>query len=113
MPEQNKTYTNETQEEIFTFLETKDPILLLYIKFISSNFLKPIEINRLKVSDINLKDKTIKFKAKNSPLKTKIILDILLDDLPHLSNLNKNNPLFTPKGLDGVWDTTNQNKRDY
>ena len=113
IPERNKTYTNETQEGIFKFLETKDPMLLLYIKFICYNFLRPIEVNRLKVGDINLKDKTIQFKAKNSPLKTKIIPDILLDDLPDLSNLNKNNPLFTPKGLGEVWDTTNQNKKDY
>ena len=71
VPERNKTYTKETQEAIFEFLETEDPILLLYIKFISYNFLRPIEVCRLKVGDINLEDKIITFKAKNSPLKTK------------------------------------------
>lgn len=113
IPERNKTYTNETQEEIFKFLETKDPTLLLYIKFISYNFLRPIEVNRLKIGDINLIDKTIQFKAKNSPLKTKIIPNILIDDLPDLSTMDKNFHLFTPKGLGGVWDTTDQNRRDY
>jgi integrase len=54
IPERNKTYTQDTQEEIFIYLEEKDPILLLYIKFISYNFLRPIEVCRLKVGDINL-----------------------------------------------------------
>ena len=112
-PERHKTYSNETQKEIFSYLETKDPVLLLYIKFIYYNFLRPIEVNRLKVGDINLKEKTLQFKAKNSPLKTKIIPDILIDDLPDLSNLDKNNPLFARNTLGGVWETTVENKRNY
>jgi integrase len=68
IPERNKTYTNEIQEEIFEYLEKKDPILLLYIKFISFNFLPPIEVSRLTIGDINTIDKTIQFKAKNSAL---------------------------------------------
>ena len=113
VPERNKTYTKETQEAIFEFLETEDPILLLYIKFISYNFLRPIEVNRLMVGDINLKDKIIAFKAKNSPLKTKIIPDILIDDLPNLSELDKKNPLFTIHGLGNPWNATPQNRRDH
>ncbi len=58
IPERNKTYTQEVQEDIFNYLEKKDPILLLYIKFISYNFLRPIEVSRLKVGDINIKNKT-------------------------------------------------------
>jgi len=113
IPERNKTYTNETQEEIFRFLKTEDPILLLYIKFISYNFLRPIEVNRLKVGDINLENKTIQFKAKNSPLKTKIIPNILIEDLPDLSNLPKTNPLFTRNEIGGEWAATVENRRGY
>jgi integrase len=113
IPERNKTYTNEVQEAIFTYLEKEDPVLLLYIKFVSFNFLRPIEVNRLNVGDLNLKDKTIKFKAKNSPLKTKIIPNILMEELPDLSKLEKSNPLFTPYGYGEKWDTTIENRRDY
>ncbi|MDV7188442.1 site-specific integrase [Lutibacter sp. TH_r2] len=113
IPERNKTYTKEIQEQIFEYLEKKDPILLLYIKFISYNFLRPIEVNRLKVGDINLEEKTISFKAKNSPLKTKIIPDILIQDLPDLTGLKKENPLFTPDKFGGEWTTSEKNKRDY
>lgn len=112
-PERNKTYTNEVQEDIFRHLEDRDPLLLLYIKFVSYNFLRPIEVNRLKIGDINLKNKTIQFKAKNSPLKTKIIPDLLLQDLPEISKMEKNHFLFTPEQLGAVWETNEDSKRDY
>ncbi|WMI70061.1 site-specific integrase [Mangrovimonas sp. YM274] len=112
-PERNKTYSNETQEAIFEYLEEKDPILLLYIKFISYNFLRPIEVCRLKVKDINVNNRTIQFKAKNSPLKTKIIPEILWNELPNLSKMDSESVLFTPDKLGGDWDTALINKRDY
>jgi len=113
IPERNKTYTTEKQEEIFTHLEKTDPILLLFIKFISYNFLRPIEVCRLKVGDLNLVNNTIQFKAKNSNFKTKIIPEILLNDLPDLSGLDKNLFLFTPDKVAGEWSTEISNKRDY
>jgi integrase len=113
IPERNKTYTTQTQEAIFEYLEKNDPILLLYIKFISYNFLRPIEVSRLTVGDINVNDRTIQFKAKNSPLKTKIVPEILWDELPDLSKLNKEWVLFTPQEFGGVWETREENRRDY
>jgi len=113
IPQRNKTYSKEKQEEIYKYLEKEDTLLLLYIKFISYNFLRPIEVCRLKVGDIDLKNKVIKFKAKNSPLKTKIIPDLLINDLPDLSTMNKSLCLFTPDQIGGKWETDVDNKRDY
>jgi integrase len=113
IPKRNKTYTPEKQEEIFEYLEKQDKNLLLFIKFISYNFLRPIEVCRLKVGDINLDTKTIQFQAKNSPLKTKIIPDLLIKEIPNLSMLNKKNFLFTPNEIGGEWETALENKRDY
>ena len=113
IPERNKTYTKETQEAIFEYLKNEDPILLLYIKFISYNFLRPIEVCRLKVGDINLEDKIITFKAKNSPLKTKIIPEILWKSLPDLKVLKKEALLFTPDQIGGLWEAELGNRRDY
>ena len=112
-PERNKTYSLEKQTEIFEYLKTEDPILLLYIQFISYNLLRPIEVCRLKIKDINLQEKLIQFKAKNSPLKTKRIPDILLKELPDLSQLNGDWYLFTPDKIGGEWDTIENNRRDY
>ena len=113
IPQRNKTYTQETQEAIFKHLEEEDPILLLFIKFISFNFLRPIEVCRLSVGSIDLDNKTVQFKAKNSPLKTKIIPELLFNELPDLSKLNKEHSLFTPEKIGERWDTTTDNKRDY
>ena len=113
IPERNKTYSVTMQEKIFAYLEKEDPILLLYIKFISYNLLRPIEVCRVRIKDVNLIDKTIQFKAKNKPFKTKIIPEILLKDLPDLSNINKDYFLFTPDKIGGEWDATENNRRDH
>ena len=94
-------------------MEITDPILLLYIKFVSYGFLRPIEVCRLKVKDIKLESKTVEFKAKNSPMKTKIIPEILWNDLPDLEKLDKEAVLFTPEKIGGAWETEIGNRRDY
>ena len=68
---------------------------------------------RLKIGDINLSNKTIQFKAKNSPLKTKIIPEILINALPEISKMDKKLFLFTPEKIGGEWDTKEINKRNY
>lgn len=112
-PERNKTYSKNTQEKIFSYLEDKDPHLLLFIKFISYNFLRPIEVCRIQIKDINLEQRTITFKAKNKLSKIKIIPDILFNELPDLSEFNPEDYLFTQHQLGGQWDATENNKRDY
>ncbi len=113
VPERNKTYSQDLQEKIFDYLEVADPILLLYIKFISYNFLRPIEVCRLKVKNLDLKHKKLQVKAKNSPLKTKIIPELLWSDLPNLNKLDKESLLFTPDKIGGEWEAALGNRRDY
>jgi integrase len=113
IPLRNKSYTNDQQEDIFNYLEKKDPLLLLFIKFISYNFLRPKEVCRLTIGDINLSEQTLVFKAKNKPLKIKRIPSILLDDLPDLSQMDKELFLFTPDKLGGIWDVSADSRRDH
>nr|WP_246474357.1 site-specific integrase [Arenibacter arenosicollis] len=77
-PTRNKTYTPSMEREIDTHLKEKDPLLRLFIQFICFNFLRPIEVCRLKIQDLDLQDGKIYVKAKNSPVKIKIIPEILL-----------------------------------
>jgi integrase len=113
VPERNKTYTTTEQKDIFNYLEKHDAVLYLFVQFISYNFLRPVEVCRLKIGDIDLIDKKLYVKAKNKPVKIKIIPDILIKQLPNLSNLNKNDFLFTPNVIGGQWETKENNKRDY
>ncbi|QNM86762.1 site-specific integrase [Polaribacter pectinis] len=113
IPERNKTYTTTEQKDIFKYLEKHDAVLYLFVQFISYNFLRPVEVCRLKIGDIDLIDKKIYVRAKNKPVKVKIIPDILINQLPDLSKLNKHDFLFTPNKIGGQWETKENNKRDY
>lgn len=112
-PTRNKSYTVNQQKEIFDYLQNEDTTLLLFIKFVSYNFLRPIEVCRLRVGDINIDENTLSFKAKNSAFKTKIIPKILSKELPDLSKLGKDDFLFTPEGIGGKWNGSDDTKRNY
>ncbi|MBZ9628172.1 site-specific integrase [Psychroflexus sp. CAK1W] len=111
VPKRNKTYTPDQEKKINTHLEKHDPTLHLFIKFISFNFLRPIEVCRLKIRDVDLKDKKLYVKAKNQPVKIKIIPDILIKDIPDLSKLPGNTLLFGRFGIGEAWNATETNRR--
>ncbi|GAB5563766.1 MAG: hypothetical protein Wins2KO_08290 [Winogradskyella sp.] len=110
-PKRHKTYSDKEQERIFQHLEENDPILLLFIKFISYNFLRPVEVCRLKVKDINLEEQTLQYTSKTKNLAIKLIPDILFNQLPDLSLLDPNDFLFTPKKIGGKWNASEINRR--
>lgn len=111
-PERNKTYTSTQIKEIQKLLNS-EPVLSLMIAFVSYNFLRPLEVCRLKIKDIDLVDKKIMVRAKNKKVKVKIIPDIVFDLLPDLSNLDPNSYFITPFGFGCEWNTTEVNKRNY
>jgi len=82
---------------------------------VAYNFLRPQEVNRLKIKDIDLKEKRLYFQSKTKSLKTKRIPSIILDELFKL-DLNKYDPefyLFTPGNEPALWKTDDKNKRNY
>jgi len=84
-PTRNKTYTPAMERDIDDYLQENDTLLRLLTQFISYCLLRPIEICRLKIGDLDIQDRKIYVKAKNSPVKIKIIPEILLEQLPDLS----------------------------
>ena len=112
-PERNKTYSIIQETNILKHLETSDPILLLFIQFISYNYLRPVEVCRLKVGDLDIEGKKLFVKAKNKAVKVKIIPQKIIDLLPELKNINKEHFLFTPTQIGGEWDAEENNRRDY
>lgn len=112
-PKRHKAYSEEMQKEIFGYLFKEDKILLLFLKFVSFGFMRPQEVCRIRIGDIDLENKTVQFKAKNSHLKTKIVPEILWNVLPDLSNLKKRHFLFTPEKIGGDWEAESENRRDH
>ncbi|MGV9004716.1 tyrosine-type recombinase/integrase [Flavobacterium sp.] len=112
-PERNKTFSDVKQVDIYNYLERNDALLLLFIQFISYNFLRPVEVCRLKIKDIDIIEKILHVRAKNQPIKIKIIPDILLNELPDFTGMNHEHYLFTPNGFGMGWDAKENNRRDY
>lgn len=111
-PERNKTYSVTQEKDILEYIEQNDAVLLLYIQFITYNFLRPVEVNRLKLNDLDLEGKKLFVRAKNKPVKVKIIPQKIIDLLPDLSNMNPNHYLFTPNAIGAEWDAEENNRRD-
>lgn len=111
-PKRNKTYALNIVDGLYDFLKDNDPQLLFFIKMVSYNFLRPIEVCRLKVGDINIGQKELQVRAKNKLVKTKIIPDQILDELKKLDLSNADHFLVSPEGV-GPWDTTETNRRNY
>lgn len=113
-PKTDRTFTKKQLSKIVNWLKINDPYLLLYIKFVAYNFLRPVEVNRLKVKDINLDERLLYFKAKNKPLKIKRIPSIFLEDLKNLNlhTYNKEFYLFTPKNIPDNWESSDNSRRD-
>jgi integrase len=112
VPKRNKTYTPKIEKEIYEHMREVDPHLLLFVKFVSYNFLRPIEVCRLKIGDIDIQDKKLYVKAKNKPVKIKIIPEILLEELPDLSNFKPTSFLFGRFNIGEDWDANETNKRN-
>jgi len=110
-PERNKSYTTTQEKNIEKIIES-EPILSVFIKLISYNFLRPIEVCRLQVKDIDVVDKKIYIRAKNQPVKTKIIPDIMIKELPKLSHLDPNSFFITPNGFGMEWNATETTRRN-
>ena len=112
-PERNKTYSSKQEIDIFNYLKSNDELLLLFIQFISYNHLRPVEVVRLQIKDVNVKDRRIYVRAKNKAVKVKIIPEILLSTLPDLEKFHPESYLFTPNGIGQEWATNETDKRDY
>jgi integrase len=112
VPKRNKTYTPKLEKEIYSFLRETDAHLFLFVKFICYNFLRPIEVCRLRIEDVDIQDKKLYVKAKNKPVKIKIIPEILLNDIPDLSSMDPKMFLFGRYEIGENWDAEETNKRN-
>tara|TARA_R110001583_G_scaffold173073_1_gene326904 strand:+ start:155 stop:1435 length:1281 start_codon:yes stop_codon:yes gene_type:complete len=113
-PKTDRTFTRKELKNIVEYLKNNDPYLLMYIRFVSYCFLRPVEVNRLRVKDVNLEESLLYFKAKNKPQKTKRIPSIFIEDVKamNLHFYNKEYFLFTLKDKPAEWNTDDNTRRD-
>lgn len=111
-PQRHRSFSSKQVNDIFAHLQAiNEPQLSLYIKFISYNFLRNIEVSRLEVGNINLNDKTVSVLTKDGRYTTKRIPEILLKELPDLSRADSNAVLFGENSFAEHWATQPVNRR--
>jgi integrase len=104
-PVKNKPFTPEQINEIKIYLEKHDPVLLDYIRFVGYAFLRPVEICRIKVGDVHLKDNILYVKTKTEKVSHIFIIDALKEVIEKRLHLTtaKNDFLITPTKKAGPW----------
>lgn len=111
-PRRNKSYTTSQEADIIQLVEEQNPHLLLFIKFVSYNFLRNIEVCRLQIKDIDFENSTQVVDAKNQLRKTKIIPKLLMQEIIQFKNMNPDFYLFSSSGV-GFSEVSAMQRRSY
>lgn len=114
-PQQNTPFTAKEITRIKEYLEENDPYLLKFIAFMTTCLLRPREILRLQIKDLNVIDFLLKVETKTEVLATVKIVDKIkpiiegmqLEKFPFIYYV------FTPSGQPGVWDSKLNSKVGY
>lgn len=103
----NKPFTASEIKDIVAQLKKEDPYLISFLAFMIYGVMRPREIIRLKIGDINLKDKIITVETKTSAFAIIRIIDKLKPFIEQME-IQKFNPelnLFTPEDHPAEWIT--------
>lgn len=110
----DRRFSTDQLRTISNYLQKEDPNLLLYIKIVAYNFLRPIEVNRLQVKSVDLKERLLYFDQKTKKGKTKYIPDIYFNEIKALCEGQPGDYfLFTPYGKPYTWEAQPNYRRDY
>jgi len=114
-PVNNKAFTIEELMRIKAEMQKEDPYLIPFFSFILYPVLRPMEICRLKVSDINTQNWMLNVETKTDKDSTRRIIRKLQ---PTIENMNLDKypgkyNLFTPKNEPAAWDVALKSKVDH
>lgn len=112
-PTRNKSYSPSRLNEVYNYITHKDPYLLMFVKVVSYNFLRPVEVVRLRCGDLDLSNKRLTVKSKTKEVKTKVIPEILIEELKSFDLSNPDYFLFTPNDQPGKWSLSDNARRSY
>ncbi|RRO19690.1 tyrosine-type recombinase/integrase [Flavobacteriaceae bacterium 14752] len=105
-PVKNKPFTPTQIQDIKKYLEKNDPVLLDYIRFVGYAFLRPVEICRIKVGDVHLKDNLLYVKTKTQKVSHVFIINALKEVIKSRLYLNAkpDHYLMTLNKKAGAWN---------
>lgn len=104
-PKKNKPFTKDEIKTIKDYLLSNDPYLYTFIKFVMYGFLRPIEVTRIKIKDINLKQNVIRVQSKTENEAAIFITDQLKETIleMNLTNYDANFHIFSANFEPGIW----------
>lgn len=108
-----KSYSHKQANDILKYLNESDPVLALFIKFIGYNFLRPVEVVRLKVGDLDIENKLLSVFIKQGKYKTKRIPDDIISELSKYDLSKKDSLLFVKDEISGKWNRGEIGRREY
>lgn len=108
----NKVYSPEEEDRVLGYLKDNEPSLHLLVKFVSFVLLRPIEVCRLRVKDINFEKRVLSVKTKTKQYKSKTIPQLMLDELLHYDLSNPEAYLITKDGI-AVTDESAEKRRAF
>ncbi len=113
-PTSNKAFSPKQVTEILLYLKVNDPILLGYCMHVYYGLMRPITVNRLRVKDVDLVNRTFNTRTKTFDY-IKIITETLYNDFYKDLNLNTQQDkfIFGYKSLLDNWDATEKNRQGY
>ncbi|MEM7485019.1 MAG: tyrosine-type recombinase/integrase [Bacteroidota bacterium] len=107
-------FTWKEMQKLSAEMEKQVPYLKLYSKVACYMFMRSIEVARLRVGDIDLKNREIYFDQKTKHGKRKAIPAILIDELSsYIGNSPEESVLFTPYAKPDIWNVSDVDKRGY
>ncbi|MDT0643680.1 hypothetical protein RM553_12630 [Zunongwangia sp. F363] len=114
-PQQNTPFTNKEIKRIREYLQENDPYLLKFIPFITSCLLRPREILRLQIKDLNVIDFVLKVETKTEILATVKITEKIkpVIESMQLEKFPLDYYVFTPEGRPGEWNSKLNSKVGY
>ncbi len=114
IPKKNIAFNKKQLKDIKKYLLKNDPYLYEYIQFVGYAFLRPIEVCRVKLKDIDIDGNFLRVHAKTGH-QTVYIIDKLIDIIKKykIGTLDKNMLLFTKDNKPYHWTTKETDRRTY
>ncbi|OAB79759.1 tyrosine-type recombinase/integrase [Cochleicola gelatinilyticus] len=105
-PTKNKPFTPGEIQDIKTKLSKENPDLLLFMRFVALAFLRPVEVVRIRIKDIDLEGSKLTVRTKTENNATVRLIPQLKNYLTEILNQDTYNPedfLFTSSGTPGPY----------
>lgn len=114
-PIKNTPFTGQEVKDIRDYLLQNDIQLYNFIKFVIYTFLRPVEIVRLTVDNINLKEKYLQVETKTKRKAIKKLVGPIIDFFEEInvSQLPSKANVFTNSGKVEVWTASEKTKVDH